>query len=117
MKVKDFIIQALNDICTGVEEARKTVHEKSNAVINPTGVHYSHPADSTVFFIPRRGLIQSVEFDVVLTVEKEGEVGAGLKIYLAELGGKGKLTKESMNRVKFTVPVLLPHTPYKEDEV
>ena len=96
MKLDEFIADTLAQIVSGVTQAQKAC-EGSNAVI----------AD-------RSGSITTskVEFDVALTVEsgKQTKGGIGVVTGIVSLGSSGQSanTETAVNRIKFSVPVILP---------
>jgi hypothetical protein len=57
-------------------------------------------------------LVEKVEFDVAVTEARTGEAsaGGGLEVFSVKVGGKGSVKQEqsSINRIRFSVPVLFP---------
>jgi len=119
IELKEFIHQALVQIITGVKDAQDDI-KGTNAKISPTGLLFTREGDSRVIYKPGRGIVQIAEFDVVLTTSKDAEGKAKIGVILGDLGlgirGLIKRKKESVNRVKFTVPILLPSEFFDWDE-
>jgi hypothetical protein len=96
MKLDEFISETLNQVIEGVAQAQKAC-SASNAVI----------AD-------RSGSVETtqVEFDVALTVESGTKTKGGIGVVtgIVSLGSSGQSdnTKTAVNRIKFSVPVVLP---------
>ena len=123
VELKDFVCEALVQIVTGVQEAREATKD-TNAEISPTGLHFTPGEGSRVVYKPGRGIVQTVEFDVAVTTtnaksgsgsaEAGAEAGIGVVTASVNLGMRGVVGKEraAANRVKFTVPILLPSTPH-----
>jgi len=109
MDLKAFVSETLVQIIAGVDDAIGRVRDVSaTGKVNPQWESSHH------------GKVQDVEFDVAVTVtEKSGrEGGAGLKVAMFQAGAKGESTTENVaiNRVRFTVPVAVPHTKKPDPE-
>ena len=104
MKLRDFIADALMEIYHGVQNAIKRRDEEGLAGrISPAFIGQIDWTKS----------VSDVEFDVAVTVahtkEKSGE--AGLEIFsIGKTGAKGtaKGEESTINRIKFSIPVILP---------
>lgn len=109
VKLQEFVERTLVEIIAGVKN--------TNAEISPTGVRYTPYPGETVMFKPKRGIIQTVQFDVAVTTTKEGKAKEKVGVMeVVGIGGDAGISKEAINRVKFTVPVLLPSKPYEPGE-
>jgi hypothetical protein len=119
IELKDFIHQALVQIVTGVKDAQDDI-EATNAEISPTGLFFTKEGGTRVIYKPGRGIVQIAEFDVALATTKDAEGKAKIGVILGDfgLGAKGRIRrkKESVNRVKFTVPILLTSEFFDWDE-
>ncbi|MCJ7714530.1 hypothetical protein MUO66_08765 [Candidatus Bathyarchaeota archaeon] len=114
MELKDFVSQSLLQIFEGVKEAQTKTNE-SNGSIAPGGYRIStkeipnHP--SVVGFIHSTPVI-SVDFDVSVTTQDLSKEKAGLGIFVAAIAMGGQIGSESLNnqlnRLRFSVPVMLP---------
>ena len=115
MELKEFVKDTLVQIVTGVKEAQDVVKE-TNAEISPTGLRWQGGEQTPIIFKEGRGIVQIVEFDIALTATKGKSAQGGVKVFggVINLGAKGKAeeAKAAANRIKFTVPILLPSKPY-----
>lgn len=106
IKLENFISETIQGLVNGVENARPKIKEKgANIVVDL--VSGDIPSNQ----LRDRGgyLVENIEFDVALTVEKgkatEGAVGVVAGIFA--VGTKGKATSQnlSLHRIKFTIPI------------
>lgn len=115
IELKKFVEETLVQIVKGVKASQDDI-KNIGGEICPTGLYFSGGSETRVIYKPGKGIVQTVEFDIALTVTKatalEGK--AGIAIHIASAGGETSLekTREALNRVKFTVPVLLPSEFY-----
>ena len=112
MELRDFVNQVLSEIVLGVHDAQEAIKDTTGE-ISPTGLHFSEPQGPPVVFKPGRGLVQHVEFDIAITTKKAAGAQAKAGIFVAQIFNLGaeadaSTEKEGVNRIKFTVPVLLP---------
>ena len=112
IELRKFISQALIEIAGGVKDAQEPV-AKMHGQIAPHDMDDSghERAASRVRFSLNRP-VQVVEFDVAVTVTDEtgGKAGLGVMGGFVTIGASGT-TKDSsqvVNRIKFTVPMVLP---------
>jgi hypothetical protein len=116
MKLKDFVAETLKEIVDGVADAQYHWSQKGGSVI-PGGLEYSDKAGpGALYDVPSGRPVQVIEFDVAVTTE-EGtgtEGGIGVFVGAVALGSKGKsdASMTTVNRIKFSVPVLLPPTKH-----
>ena len=114
MDLEDYIAETLRQIVSGVAKSQELT-VSHGAVINPK-MRSNATVNSALGIIPTstEGVYaQLVHFDVALTV-KEGtgtKGGIGVATGIVNLGSAGQSSNENMsvNHVKFTVPVALPH--------
>ena len=122
MQLDEFVATTLRQIVAGVQSAQATTAD-SGARINPQveapamrahGVH--QPA--TLVDWESGTLIQEIAFDVAVTVSESEKSGAGLKIAIPLIGAglEGGSTRQgsAINRIQFTVPLVLPKHPYPQ---
>lgn len=107
MELDEFIKRTLEQILRGVEGAQEAAGQMG-AGINPrmsSGAAGRFHRDTAT-------QIQDVDFDVALTVSESSESDAGLQVGVPWIGGKvgsgSDHQRSAENRVRFTVPVLLP---------
>lgn len=112
MKLRDFIADALIEVQHGVQNAiNRRDREGIVGRISPVFAELSNPesADQTEW----AKLVEKVEFNVAVTDATTREAGGegGLEVLsLVKLKaeGKAKIEQSAVNRIKFSVPVLLP---------
>lgn len=123
MKLKDFVKQSLIEIASGVAEAQKV---NTGAVINPR-IHASHRANMEVVKNSQRLFdssdqlpIETVEFDVAVTVDEGrksgGKLQAGIEVLgvHAGLSGGSDSRNTTVSRIKFNVLIKLPFPERQE---
>lgn len=100
MELDKFVSETLVAISRGVEVARVEGEEKIE--INP--MVYGKSNDE-LSITRERKMIQSIDFDVALTVEDTAEGGGKISVFGSNVGGN-KGNKETLtSRVSFSVPV------------
>jgi hypothetical protein len=104
MELDEFVRNVIVQLCKGVNDAKEPAQEFGGAV-NPVRVR-GELADTH-----QR---TAVEFDVAVGLESVSEGGGKAKISVfsigADIGTSRQTTSSTTNRIRFTVPVLLPHT-------
>ncbi|MBP7052952.1 MAG: hypothetical protein KBE65_18255 [Phycisphaerae bacterium] len=99
MKLQEFVNESLREIIAGVKEAQEYAKD-NNATVNASPPTLRPP-------------IKEVEFDVAVTSIEGSQAQAGAGIFVAGLGlgAKGKMdtSNSSATRIRFSVPVCLPH--------
>lgn len=114
MDLKDFVSETIVQISQGIMEAQEKTKELG-AVINPPT---KGPADGNLFTTVGNidYVVQKIDFDICVSVESSNskESKGKLGVVTAFVGGKvEKGTEEnsanqSVNRIKFSIPCLLP---------
>jgi len=96
MELKNFIAQTFQDIAEGIIIAQDNLKE-TDAIINAFDTQN----------------LRNITFDIAATMSKSNEKGitGGGKIYVASLetGSKKRSAESVVNRIQFTVPVVLPN--------
>jgi len=109
MKLEDFVSETLSQLIKGVKKAQDSAG-KHGAVINPRSV--STGSQEAVLDSSTNALIEKVEFEVALTRTEEEQAKGGIGVFFADIGigAKGQLdtSKASLNRIRFSIPVVLP---------
>jgi hypothetical protein len=109
MDLKTFVAETLVQICEGVKDASAKAADHG-AFISPAGSVRVCGDLSVAHYQARK--VESVEFDVALTVDEKTSTGGkiGIMSSLLNLNAEGKSDNStiSVSRVKFRVPVLLP---------
>lgn len=113
MELKEFIKEVLTQIIDGVDEAQRDVKTRNEGIVNPDLTLYAH--DQTQhgrLTSSKKELVQSVKFDVALTVSEGKGTKAGIGVYMGAIslgaGGKSDESTSTVSRIQFEVPVLLP---------
>ena len=115
MELKEFVKAALTDIVEAVKETQEAVRDY--ATIAPLVVE----GKRTDCVLMEKGVarISNVDFDVAVTTESSEQTGGsgktGIQVAgLFSIGGEAKLGTEektqNLSRIKFSIPVLLPHS-------
>ncbi len=135
MNLQDFIKETIVQIAESVVEIQKHFDEKGiDAIVNPrefedienkkfagrykpydhnirTGKEYT-----TNYF----RLVDAVEFDVAVTIETDNkkEVGGKLKVFDMGIGAEGSEASKQANvsKIKFKIPLVLPHGRENEEK-
>ena len=111
MQLNEFITESLNQIFTGISDAKETAAEHGFQV-NPWIT--SGKSDTTGVLIDRdtKTPLQVVEFDVAVTTANSEQSKGGVGIFVAGFGLGGRLQADAKNtvvsRIKFLVPIALP---------
>ena len=110
MELKDFIIASV----AAIIEASKELSEKYSplgVILNPPAYKTGDNVSQTNSGIYTYRRVQDVEFDVALTASSSssGGAGGGIKIFSAEVGAHGEVSKlnEQISRVRFKIPLAL----------
>ena len=108
--LKDFVAETIIQIIEGVKIAQERAASLS-AEVNP-GVYMEQKHRTDVVGVQGARTAQMIEFDVALTTSEKGGVEGGIFVLggLLGAGAKSKLEASSIaiNRVRFSVPVVLP---------
>ena len=101
MQLKTFVAQTLVEVMQGVKDAQAQAKELGGYI------------NIGQYTLQNGSLpIQAIEFDVAVTVTSGKETSGGIGVYVPALAlgskGKSESNHESVSRIKFTVPVVLP---------
>jgi hypothetical protein len=98
MELKTFIAQTLVELCEGVSDAQQRVLDLG-ARVNPALV---------------AGNITKVDFDVEVSTAEGASAKSGLGVFVGAIsaGAQGQMEakQNSVGRIRFTVPVIMPVT-------
>lgn len=111
MKLEDFIAESLTQIINGVKKAQ--IHaEKNGAFINSKSMIRTSTSGDSYYDEYTNRPAQVIDFDISVTAKEQGENSAKAGVFVTVFGAgiEGKEASEnfSSNRIKFTVPLLLP---------
>jgi hypothetical protein len=112
MELKDFISETLSQIVTGVVDAQtKVATAGKGGAINPY-VHAPHDIKSTYAWTNSKEPVVLVDFDIAIAAEQgtdtKGGIGVVAGIFAFGSQGQSKENQQSTNKIKFSVPVMLP---------
>lgn len=116
MDLKDFVAESLRQIIDGVREAQLHA-EGVGAVVVPRFTDPTPPPGTVNVYGMGQGSnarywIQTVEYDVALAASEsiQTRAGAGVLTVVSVGGGREKTeSQEQTSRVKFSIPIMLPH--------
>lgn len=119
MKLEDYIYESLTQIISGVKKAQDFALS-NEATINPKSLRQGN-SDGNMYWDERNFRpAQIIEFDVSVTTREEGsmEGKAGVFVSVLKLGVEGKEGEQNMtsNKLRFSVPIMLPVQKPKENE-
>jgi hypothetical protein len=115
--LKQFIVSAITDIATAVEEADAAIKDK-RGLVNP-GTHRPPaggqqrplPESHRTFVAPRTTL----NFDIAVSADstEKGDLGGRARIWVVEawIGSESEASNKTVSRLTFSIDVVLPHDP------
>jgi len=116
MKLEDFISESITQIINGVEKAQKIAETKGAKVHPNTLLFNSSSGNSFIDEITDRPA-QNIDFDISITTKEEegtsGKLGVFVSVFKAGLEGKEGIENLTSNRIKFSVPIVLPYQKSK----
>ena len=118
MQLKDFISETLSQLIDGVVEAQEKV-QASGGRVSP---HVRTPNDPKSLYGRTNDQLPVIFVDFDISVEAQdtkgtkGGIGVVTGMFNLGSGGESKENRQSMNKIKFSIPVALPLQPYKDDE-
>lgn len=111
MKLEDFIYESITQIISGVKKAQDFASQ-NEAEINPASLRQSQSSGDMYYDDSTYRPAQKIDFDVSVTAREDGETSgkAGVFVSVLKFGIESKEgTQNSVsNRLKFSVPVMLP---------
>ena len=114
MDIKEFVQNTLEQIAQGVAEARISF-KACGGEINPSKYNYSNSSSVDTIIINsthKQTAVSMVEFDLMVAEEKTTDKGLKASVVLNVIGAHGGWEKNvsgsNVNRVKFSVPVVMP---------
>lgn len=111
MKLEDFISESLTQIISGVIKSQ-VYAENNNALVNPDNLHRVKSAGDSYFESPTLKPAQVIEFDISVSTRDDEQVTAqtGVFVSVFKLGIEGKEGTQNLtsNRLRFSVPLMLP---------
>jgi len=109
MELKDFVSETLKQIIEGVKAAQEQTGQMGGKV-SPSLI--ANPDLVGVVTEKQQQPVQMVEFDVAVTEATGKGSKAGIGVFFGAIGagaqGESQSSSTAMNRIKFSVPLLLP---------
>lgn len=121
MELKEFIKESLSQIIDAVVETQEK-YKGTNVVICPDDIQgkdnnlYITDEKKYAFYHPQTK-VQNIDMDIAISVtEKEGnKSGLGIaKIINAGISSENAQQNESISKIKFSIPVVLPTSDAQE---
>ncbi len=114
MELKEFITAVLTEIIDGVKASQRDTEYAREGEINPLLATNQGSLQNQGRLVSRYGqLVQTVKFDVAVTVEEGTGTKGGIGIFIGAVGlgsqGESKASQASVSRIQFEVPVGLPY--------
>jgi hypothetical protein len=104
LELSDFVAETIKQIIDGVATAQEYATSKK-ADVNPRTNRFRDPAP------------QTISFDVAVTAVKGTKTQGGVAVFTAVFGlgskGQSEKTNETLNHIRFSVPVSLPIGGYQ----
>lgn len=121
MELKEFIKESLSQIIDAVKETQEK-YKDTNVVICPDNIQ---EVKSGLYILDEneydnyssRSKVQNIDMDIAISVtEKEGnKSGLGIaKIINAGISSENAQQNESISKIKFSIPIVLPTTNAQE---
>ncbi len=115
MELKTFVTETLNQILSGIYEARKSEH--GWAICTEINANSEEATKLKTFLTRHRQPIFNIDFNVAVTVEKGTDTKGTIEVLGGFLklasGGESNSSNNTINRVKFSVPIQMPNEHYK----
>lgn len=113
MNLREFVGQTLSEIVQGVSDAQVSLGDLGKGICPPIFTTASMPElMKKHLFTGGDKLVQLVEFDVAVTVEKGTDTKGGIGVFVGSIGlgtqGASSASNSSISHIKFTVPISLP---------
>ena len=112
MKLDQYVEETIKQVISGIGAA-KEYGDKNNAQVNPASATF-RSENSTIIYCAATGVpIQQIEFDIVVSVTDGNSTTESPEITVGAVSSSqgsqtSETTNSSTNRIKFSIPVLLP---------
>ncbi|MCL6334322.1 hypothetical protein EXT66_13530 [Pectobacterium carotovorum subsp. carotovorum] len=112
MKLDKYVEETIKQIITGISAA-KEFGDRNDAKVNPASATFNHQNSTNIFCLNTGVPIQKIEFDIVVSVSEGNSTTDSPEITVGSSTISGneqtsETTNSSTNRIKFSIPVLLP---------
>ena len=120
MELKEFVTAVLTEIIDVVKASQRDTEHAREGEINPLLATSQGALQNQGRLVSRWGqLVQTVKFDVAVTVEEGTGTKGGIGIFMGAVGlgsqGESKASQASVSRIQFEVPVALPYQEAKKN--
>src|SRR5664279_23453 len=109
MELKDFVSETIKQIIDGVSTAQEHAASKG-ARVSPN-VDY-HSGKVAIIDSISQQPVQNIDFDVAVTASNEAKTQGGVAVFGAAFGlaskGQSERSNEVINRIRFSIPIVLP---------
>lgn len=121
MELKEFITETLSQIIDGVSEVQERYKDR-NILISPDDIQgskgnlYIDDEDKYTGYT-KMTRVQSIDMDIAISVtEKDGnKAGIGIAKFInAGVSTENTQQNESISKIKFSIPIVLPSSSVKE---
>lgn len=113
MLLSEFVAESIKQIIDGVNEAKK-YGNANGAKINPKGWGWNSTNVQAKYETETGAPIETIEFDVAVTTVEGTTTKGGIGVFVGAVGlgsqGQSSAQNTSMSRLKFSVPLVLPHS-------
>lgn len=113
MELQEFVAKTLVQIIAGVKDAQAEA-KKHGAEVSPHLTGGASELGKHGFIWASGSAAQIVQFDVALTITEGTDTKGGIGVFSGaiNLGSSGQSKNENMSvsRIKFSVPLSLPHS-------
>jgi len=112
MELRDFVAETLRQIIDGIKAAQEYSSDKG-AKVNPKKLYFRTDQGSVKLQDRSTGaLVQEIDFDVAVTTTEGTQTKGGIGVFVGPIGlgsqGQSNVNNQSVSRIKFSVPLLLP---------
>jgi len=112
MKLDKYVEETIKQIITGISAA-KEFGDQNGAKVNPASATFNHQNATNIFCSNTGVPIQKIDFDIVVSVSEGNSSTDSPEITVGSSTISGntqtsETTNSSTNRIKFSIPVLLP---------
>jgi len=120
MELKDYIKKSITSISEAITEAQAELLEKGTFV-NPEKLY---PDSNKNYYLHENGgnIATEIEFEISVTVEETNNLERSgglnvLKVVSAKVGKENENSLETINKLKFNIPLMLPKVKANMDVV
>lgn len=118
MKLDKYVEETIKQIITGISAAQK-FGDQNGAKVNPASATFNHQNATNIFCSNTGVPVQQIDFDIVVSVSEGNSTTDSPEITVGSSTISGnaqtsETTNSSTNRIKFSIPVLLPLSGTRE---